>query len=89
MQTRVIRRLHIATRKLDTRTSPSQRAEGVELICLLELFEPGQSNVQRRAIQVEICGQPVWREYDIVRSFASPAEAVGYAAEHGIEDVEL
>jgi hypothetical protein len=31
----------------------------------------------------------VWREFDVVRTFESEAEARQYAVEHGIEDVEL
>ena len=85
----IIRRLQVATRKRETRACDNPPGHAVERICLLELFPPGQGAVQRRAIEVEIDGEQVWFEYEIVRGFESAAEATTYAAENGIEDVEL
>jgi hypothetical protein len=45
--------------------------------------------VQRRVLEVVVDGEACWREYDVVRSYADEAEALAYAAEHGITDVDL
>jgi hypothetical protein len=58
-------------------------------ICLLDLAPPNQGMVQRRVIKVRIDGQPAWREFDVIRSFADEAEARAYAAEHGITDLDF
>jgi hypothetical protein len=61
----------------------------VERICLLDIDPPDQGLLQRRVIEVEIAGEKVWRELDIVRVFSSEQEAQDYAAAHQISDVGL
>ncbi len=58
-------------------------------ICLLDLAPPDAGLVQRRVMPVEIGGETVWREYDVVRAFSDEAEARDYARAHGIADVVL
>ncbi len=58
-------------------------------LCLLDVAPPGQGMVTRRVIECQIDGVKVWREFDIIRTFADEAEARAYAAEHGITDVDL
>ncbi|NLI78393.1 MAG: hypothetical protein GX442_18390 [Candidatus Riflebacteria bacterium] len=57
--------------------------------CLLDIAPPDQGMVTRRVIECLVDGVKVWREFDIVRTFADEAEARTYAAEHGITDLEL
>lgn len=57
--------------------------------CLLDIAPPDQGMVTRRVIECMVDGVKVWREFDIVRTFADETEARAYAAEHGITDVEL
>ena len=40
-------------------------------------------------MEVSLGGQMVWREYEVVRAFESQEEALEYAEEHGVADVEL
>jgi hypothetical protein len=58
-------------------------------ICLLDIAPPDQGMLQRRVVQVNIEGEDVWREFDIVRSFETQAEALAYACEHQITDFEF
>ncbi len=58
-------------------------------ICLLDIDPPHQGRQARRTIEVEINGKRVWREFDVVRTFADEDEARRYAAENGIADVDL
>jgi hypothetical protein len=60
-----------------------------EKICLLDIDPPNQGMVQRRVLQLQLGGEEVWREYDILRSFETQAEALAYASEQGIEDLEF
>ena len=88
-QPRIIRSARTAVRKRDLMDGDGRPATEPSQICLLELFLPGSGTVQRRAIQVQVDGELVWREMEIVTSFGSRAEAIAYAAEHGIADVDL
>jgi hypothetical protein len=58
-------------------------------ICLLDICPPEPGEVQRRVLEVDIGGERVWREFDIVKIFESEAEAGEYAQSHGIDDVEF
>jgi hypothetical protein len=57
------------------------------MICLLELYAPGEDDAQRRVIEVVCQGKQTWYEYDILRTFDTRMEAKLFADEHGIEDV--
>jgi len=46
---------------------------------LLDVCPPDAGKVQRRVIQVEVGGEEVWREFDIVRTFEGKEEAIEYA----------
>jgi hypothetical protein len=58
------------------------------MICLLDLYAPGEGDVQRRVIEVVCQGQQTWCEYDILRTFDTWMEAMLFAEEHGIEDAQ-
>ena len=85
----VIRRIRFAHCKRGPSRCEQCRQMNVEQICLLDICPPHPGEFQRRVMHVMARGEPVWREYDVVRSFASEAEARQYAAAEGIEDVEL
>lgn len=89
MPHRVIRSIGVGTRKRDHGDSACMPKSEDRRICLLELFPPGQGMAQRRAIQVRIDGELVWREFEIVRTFESTEKATAYASEHSIDDVAL
>ena len=86
---RVIRRVRVAHCKLGPVQCEDCREDLTRAICLLALYPPGSGLMQRRAIEVTLEGQAVWREFEIVRRFANEAEARCYASEHGIDDVEV
>ncbi len=65
------------------------RAMGGPRICLLDIAPPDQGMVQRRVIELEIDGERVWREFDVIRIFAGEAEARAYAAANGVADIDL
>ena len=65
------------------------REMDAEKICLLDICPPGVGELQRRVIQVNVDGEEVWREFDVVRAFESEAEARAYADENWIEWGEL
>ena len=66
--------------------SKCKAGEGMR-ISLLDISPPDQGMVQRRVIEVTIDGKKLWREFDVVRSFADEAEARAYAAANGITDL--
>lgn len=65
------------------------REMDVPKICLLDIDPPNQGREARRTIEVDIGGRKEWREFDVVRTFDSEAEARRYAAENGIVDIDL
>lgn len=60
-----------------------------EVPALLDIDPPDYGMAARRAIEVEIAGEKVWREFDVVRTFETEEEARAYAAEQGIADIVL
>lgn len=83
---RVIRTAHCAR---GPKLCAKCREMDVPKICLLDIDPPNQGREARRTIEVEISGKSEWREFDVIRSFESEAEARKYAAENGIADVDL
>jgi hypothetical protein len=61
----------------------------VERICLLDICPADAGLVQRRVIEVTIDGQTEWREFDVMRMFADEQEATSYAAQNGIENIDI
>ena len=85
----IIRRIHLAHCKRGPAVCEQCRQMNAEGISLLDISPPHPGEMQRRVIAVQHGGEQVWREFDVVRTFDSDAEARRYAAEHSIEDVEL
>ena len=85
----IIKKLRLAHCKRGPSTCEKCREMDVERICLLDVCPPDAGKVQRRVIQVEVGGEEVWREFDIVRAFESKEEAIEYADKNGIKDVKL
>ena len=55
----------------------------------MDVCPPDAGKVQRRVIQVDVGGEKVWREFDIVRTFEGKEGAIEYADKNGIKDVEF
>jgi hypothetical protein len=85
----IIKKIRLAHCKRGPRVCAKCREMDVEKICLLDVCPPGAGEMQRRVIQVNVGGEAVWREFDVVRAFESEAEARAYANENGIEDAEF
>lgn len=85
----IIRRMRLAHCKRGPLVCEICREMDVESICLLDIDPPDQGLVQRRVIEVEIAGEKVWREFDIVRTFADETEAQEYAEAHQISDIVI
>ena len=85
----VIRRIQLAHCKRGPERCEQCRQMNAERICLLDVCPPHPGEIQRRVIEVSVEGERAWREYDIARSFDTEAEALAFAAEHGVEDVAL
>lgn len=85
----IIRKIHLAHCKRGPSICEKCREMDVEKICLLDISPPGAGELQRRVIQVNVGGEQVWREFDVVRAFESEAEARAYADENGIKWEEL
>lgn len=45
--------------------------------------------IQRRVIEVNVGGDRLWREFDIVRSFDDEEQAIAHARENGVGDIEF
>lgn len=61
----------------------------VERPCLLDVCPPRVGEIQRRVLKLIWEGEETWREFDIVRVFENAEEALRFAGEHGVENVEL
>jgi hypothetical protein len=85
----IIRRVRLAHCKRGPAVCAKCREMDQASICLLDISPPRPGEIQRRVIRVSLGGEMVWREYDVVRAFISQEEALEYAEEHGIADVEL
>ena len=83
----IIAKVRLAHCKKGPQVCEQCREMDTEKICLLEVDPADRGMAQRRLMPIEIAGERVWREYDIVRSFASESEARAYATAEGIVDV--
>ena len=84
----IIRTVRLAHCKRGPDACEECRELDAEMICLLDLYAPGEGDVQRRVIEVVCQGKQAWYEYDILRTFDTRMEAMLFAEEHGIEDVQ-
>ena len=82
----VIRKIRMAHCKRGPERCAKCRELDVERYCLLDICPPHAGELQRRVIEVEIDGEPAWREYDVVQMFESLEEARTYAEQHAIVD---
>lgn len=85
----IIRRIRLAHCKRGPVVCDLCREAHEPQICLLDISPPNPGELQRRVIQLSIGGDLVWREFDVVRIFESEAEALSYAKDLGISDVQL
>jgi len=60
-----------------------------EMICLLNIAPEDAGLAQRRMIEVQVGGETVWKEFDIVRTFVDEEEALGFARSNNITDIKL
>lgn len=88
MSHHIIRAISMSHCKRGPESCPKCRAVSGPRICLLDIAPPDQGMVQRRVIEVQINGERVWREFDVIRVFAGEAEARAWAAEHKV-DIDL
>jgi hypothetical protein len=89
MPCHVIRRMSLAHCKRGPALCEKCREMNEPRICLLDVCPPDAGSMQRRVVELTVDGEQVWREFDIVRVFASEIEAREYAAENGVPDIEL
>jgi hypothetical protein len=85
----IIRKIRLAHCKRGPEVCEKCREIDAERICLLDICPPDAGLVQRRVIEVTIDGEKAWREFDVVRVFADEEEAAAYAAQNGIEDIDI
>lgn len=82
----IIRTIRLAHCKKGPARCAQCREMDVDKICLLDICPPHPGEIQRRVIEVELDGEHVWREFDVVKVFESEQEARAYAAANGISD---
>lgn len=88
MSRQIIRKIRLAhCKKGPSRCEKCREMDG-ERICALEIDLADEGLAQRRVIALNLGGETVWREFEIVKVFATREEAAQYAAQHGIKDVE-
>lgn len=81
----IIKTIRMAHCKRGPERCEKCREMNVERICLLDVDPPQPGTRQRQVIEVEIAGERVWREFDVVRIFADLDQARAYAATHPVE----
>ena len=89
MERYVIRTIRTAHCKLGPERCELCREMDIATICLLDIDPPDAGLVQRRVIRLESDGEELWREYDVVRSFVDSAEALVYAEENSVTDIDI
>ena len=85
----IIRKIRLAHCKRGPAICEKCREMDQGKICLLDISPPQMGEIQRRVIKVSRGDEQVWREFDVIRAFESREEALTYADEHAIDDVEL
>jgi len=85
----IIRRIRLAHCKRGPDRCVKCEEMDVETICLLDIAPPDAGMIQRRVIEVNVGGESLWREFDIVRSFDHGEQARTYAREHGVDDIQV
>ena len=85
----IVRRIRFTHCKQGPDICEDCRRTNNERICLLDIDPKDADLMQRRLIEVEIEGEKVWREYDVVRSFNTDDEARQYAEQESISDIDL
>ena len=85
----VIRRMRLAHCKKGPAVCQKCREMNQERIVLLDVCPPDQGKMQRRVIELEREGESAWLEFDIIRVFEHEEEALDYAAENGIDDIQF
>ena len=85
----IIRKIRLAHCKRGPEICEKCREMDQGKICLLDISPPQMGKIQRRVIKVSRGDEQVWREFDVIRAFESSEEALAYADEHAIDDVEL
>lgn len=81
----IIKTIRLAHCKRGPERCQKCREMNVERVCLLDIEPPQPGMLQRQVIEVEIAGERVWREFDLIRVFADMDEARAYAATHNVE----
>jgi hypothetical protein len=91
MKYSVIQKITLAHCARGIRTCPKCREVYTRKYCLLDICPAG--NAARPVIEVEIDGEKVWREFDIIKIFETCDKAIAYARAHKIpfvkENLEL
>jgi hypothetical protein len=63
-------------------------AAKIKVICLVRVYlDPGQ--FARPIMELSRDGDTSYYEFDVVRRFETESEAIKYALDHGIEDIEI
>ncbi len=85
----IIRRIQSSHCKLGPKRCEMCRDMKTEMICLLNIAPEDAGLAQRRMIEVQVGGETVWKEFDIVRTFVDEEEALGFARSNNIKDIKL
>ncbi|TXT54807.1 MAG: hypothetical protein BAJATHORv1_50058 [Candidatus Thorarchaeota archaeon] len=75
-------------KKGPARCSGCREAAQTKKICHIHVYTT-ESEEFRPLIQMEIRGIPGFYEYEIIEVFESPNEAIEYARENSIDDIDL
>lgn len=68
--------------------SACAEAAKIKVICLVRVyFDPGQ--FARPIMELSRDGDTSYYEFDVVRRFKDESEAVKYALDHGVEDIQI
>lgn len=86
MKKAIIQKITLAHCARGTQTCSKCREMYIRKYCLLDICPDGYA--ARRVIEVEIDGEKVWREFDIIKGFENYDEAASYARSHNITLVE-
>jgi hypothetical protein len=86
MRCAIIQKIALAHCARGIRTCPKCREVYTRKYCLLDICVEG--NAARPVIEVEINGEKVWREFDIIKIFETCDEAIAYAEVHRVHFVK-
>lgn len=88
-QCKIIRKISVTHCKRGPARCVKCKATSKETICLLNICPEDAGKVARRVIPIKRNGKIEYREFDVIKQFESSDEALQFAKDNNISDIEI